>query len=152
MVLSCTNPKASAMIPCQRERFDLPDNVAYFNCAYTAPLLLAAKEAGQKALEAKAHPWSITPQDFFATIETNRSLFGQLIGSAPDNIAIVPAVSYGLAIAARNIPVAKGQNIVVLEEQFPSNIYIWRRASEDKGAVIKTIPRPARGDWTGAAI
>ena len=80
------------MIPCQRERFDIPDDVAYFNCAYTSPLLLDAKKAGQKALSAKSNPWSITSEDFFTNIEENRTLFGQIIGSAPDNIAIIPAV------------------------------------------------------------
>lgn len=140
------------MIACQRELFDMPDDVAYFNCAYTAPLLIGAKKAGQAALNAKSNPWSITSDDFFTNIEENRALFGQLIGSAPDNIAIIPAVSYGLALAARNLPLSKGQNIVVLEEQFPSNIYIWRRVAEEKGAVIKTVSRPERGNWTNTVL
>jgi selenocysteine lyase/cysteine desulfurase len=140
------------MIPSQRELFDIPEDVAYFNCAYTAPLLLGAKKAGQAALEAKSSPWSITPNDFFTTIEANRELFGRIIGSAPDNIAIIPAVSYGLALAARNLPVSRGQNIVVLAEQFPSNIYAWRRLAEEKGAVVKTVSRPEQGNWTRAVL
>jgi len=140
------------MIPCQRKLFDIPDDVAYFNCAYTSPLLFDAKNAGQKALKAKSNPWSITSDDFFTNIEENRTLFGQIIGSAPDNIAIIPAVSYGLALAARNLPISKGQNIVVLEEQFPSNIYAWRRVSEEKGAVIRTVLRPEKGNWTSAVL
>lgn len=140
------------MIPCQRELFDMPDDVAYFNCAYTAPLLLGAKKAGQEALKAKSNPWLITSEDFFTNIEENRKLFGQIIGSSPNNIAIIPAVSYGLALAARNLPISNGQNIVVLEEQFPSNIYIWRRVAEEKGAVIKTVSRPEQGNWTRAVL
>ena len=27
------------MIPCQRHLFDLPDDIAYLNCAYMAPLM-----------------------------------------------------------------------------------------------------------------
>ncbi len=88
------------MLPCQRELFDIPDDVAYFNCAYTSPLLLSAKTAGQQALKAKSNPWSITSEDFFTNIEANRALFGQIVGTVPDNIAIIPAVSYGLALAA----------------------------------------------------
>jgi len=112
------------MIPCQRELFDMPDDVAYFNCAYTAPLLLGAKKAGQEALKAKSNPWSITSEEFF----TN------------------------LALAARNISLSKGQNIVVLEEQFPSNVYIWRRVAGEKGAVIKTVSRPEQGNWTSTVL
>ena len=140
------------MIPCQRALFDIPDDVSYFNCAYTSPLVLFAKNAGQEALKAKGNPWTITPQDFFTNIEENRSLFGQIIGSTPDNIAIIPAVSYGIALAARNLPIAKGQNIVVLEEQFPSNIYAWRRMADENGAVIKTVSRPDQDSFTEAVL
>ncbi len=37
------------MIPNQRHLFDLPDDVAYLNVAYTAPLLRAAADAGRVA-------------------------------------------------------------------------------------------------------
>gem|GEM_PF-5496368 len=39
------------MIPCQRHLFELPDDVAYFNCAYTAPLLLAAAATGPSMIK-----------------------------------------------------------------------------------------------------
>jgi hypothetical protein len=38
------------MIPCQRHLFDIPDDVAYFNCAYMAPLMKSAMEAGTAGL------------------------------------------------------------------------------------------------------
>ena len=56
------------MIPCQRHLFDIPDDVAYFNCAYTSPLLKSARSAAQTALETKAHPWTLATGDFFAAI------------------------------------------------------------------------------------
>jgi hypothetical protein len=34
------------MIPCQRHLFDIPDDVAYLNCAYMSPLMKPALEAG----------------------------------------------------------------------------------------------------------
>ena len=34
------------MIPCQRSLFDLPDDVAYFNCAYMSPLMKPVVAAG----------------------------------------------------------------------------------------------------------
>ena len=115
------------MIPCQRHLFDMPDDVTYLNCAYTAPLLKSACQAGHGAVDAKKAPWTLTPTDFFTAAEKNRSLFGRLVDCTADQVAIIPAVSYGIALAANNLPVAKGQTIVVLEEQFPSNIYAWRR-------------------------
>jgi selenocysteine lyase/cysteine desulfurase len=140
------------MIPCQRDRFDLPENVAYLNCAYTSPLLKAAKQAGMTALQAKANPWTITPGDFFTTAELARELFARLIDCKPDDVALVPAVSYGIALAARNLPVARNQAIVILQDQFPSNVYTWMRVAHEKGAVVKTVQRPEDSDWTTAVL
>ena len=46
----------------------------------------------------------------------------------PDRVAIVPSVSYAMATVARNTPLAAGRTVVVVEEQFPSAVYTWRRA------------------------
>ena len=113
------------MIPNQRHLFDLPDDVAYLNVAYTAPLLHAAANAGRDAIQAKQNPWTISSNDFFSSVETVRDLFAGIVGGNPDCVAITPAVSYGIALAAKNLPLEGGQSIVVLHDQFPSNIYSW---------------------------
>lgn len=140
------------MIPCQRDMFDLPEKVAYLNCAYTSPLLKTAQEAGRTAIQAKANPWTITSADFFTSAETARELFARLIGCNADNVALVPAVSYGIALAARNLPVARDQVIVILQDQFPSNVYPWLRVAHEKNAVVKTVQRPQDNDWTPAVL
>jgi selenocysteine lyase/cysteine desulfurase len=140
------------MIPCQRHLFELPDDVAYFNCAYTAPLMRTAAAAGHKALEQKNAPWTITANDFFETGEENRTLFSRLVEGNPDQVAITPAVSYGIALAAKNLPVEKNQTILVLQDQFPSNVYSWRRLADARSARIITIPRPVGNDWTAAVL
>jgi len=140
------------MIPCQRDMFDLPENITYLNCAYTSPLLKAAQEAGRSAIQAKANPWTITSGHFFSSAETARELFARLVGCHSDNVALVPAVSYGIALAARNLPVAPNQAIVILQDQFPSNVYAWMRLAHENKAVVKTVRRPPDSDWTPAVL
>ena len=140
------------MIPCQRELFDMPENITYLNCAYTSPLLKVAKEAGRAAIQAKANPWTITARDFFTSADTARELFAQLVNSDSDDVALVPAVSYGIALAARNLPVEQDQTIVILQDQFPSNVYAWMRLAHEKKAVVKTVQRPSDNDWTAAVL
>jgi selenocysteine lyase/cysteine desulfurase len=101
----------------QRDLFEIPDDVAYLNCAYMSPLLRAARAAGEAALARKSQPWRITPHDFFADSEAARGLFAELIGADAEGVALIPAASYGLAIAAANLPVRDGQRILVLEDQ-----------------------------------
>ena len=140
------------MIPCQRDMFDLPENVAYLNCAFTSPLLKAAQQAGRTAIQAKENPWTITSGDFFSTAENARELFARLVSCKPSDVALVPAVSYGIALAARNLPVARDQAILVLQDQFPSNVYSWMRVAHEKNASVKTVQRPEDSDWTPAVL
>jgi selenocysteine lyase/cysteine desulfurase len=140
------------MIPCQRHLFDIPDDVAYLNCAYMSPLMKPALEAGITGLARKAHPWELTSDKFFTGSEDFRATAAQLIGSSADDIAIVPSASYGIATAAKNLPVKKNQSILVLAEQFPSNYYAWERLAEKTGAALKIVSWPEDDDWTAAVL
>jgi selenocysteine lyase/cysteine desulfurase len=140
------------MIPCQRHLFDIPDDVAYLNCAYMSPLMRSVIEAGEFGLARKALPWQITPDQFFSGAEEFRAAASPLLGSSADDIAIVPSASYGIATAARNLNIAKGQTVVVLDEQFPSNYYPWQRRCEETGATLKVVSWPQDNDWTAAVL
>jgi len=140
------------MLPCQRHLFDIPEDVAYLNCAYMSPLMRSVVEEGNSGVARKAHPWEITPDKFFTGAEEFRTTAAQLIGATADCVAIVPSASYGIATAALNLPVRKGQRILVLDEQFPSNYYPWQRLAEDRGATLSIVPWPEDGDWTVAAL
>ena len=136
------------MIPCQRHLFDIPDDIAYFNCAYMSPLMKKVVAEGHKSVALKGQPWQISPPDFFSTPERARALFAQLINAQADDIAIIPSCSYGTATAANNLPINKGQEILVLQDQFPSHVYPWRELAADKDAEIITIPRGGNDGWT----
>src|SRR5271155_246134 len=140
------------MLPCQRHLFDIPNDVAYLNCAYMSPLMKPALEAGTAGLGRKTHPWLITPDHFFSGAEEFRGVAAQLADCYADCIAIVPSASYGVSTAARNVPIRKGQSVLVLEEQFPSNYYPWQRLLEETGASLKVVAWPEDDDWTAAVM
>ena len=139
------------MIPSQRHLFDLPDDVAYLNCAYMAPLMHSVVEAGLRGVRRKARPWEIAAPDFFSDSAHARALFARILDARAQDVAIVPAASYGMAVAARNLPLGPGQTIVLLADQFPSNLYPWRAAAARAGAEIVTVGAPD-GDLTGAVL
>jgi selenocysteine lyase/cysteine desulfurase len=140
------------MLPSQRNLFDIPDDVAYLNCAYMSPLMKPALEAGTAGLGRKTHPWLITPDQFFSGAEEFRSVAAQLADCSANCIAIVPSASYGISTAAHNVAIRKGQSVLVLEEQFPSNYYPWQRLLEETGASLKVVAWPADNDWTAAVM
>jgi selenocysteine lyase/cysteine desulfurase len=136
----------------QRELFEMPEEVAYLNCAYMSPQLRSVREIGERAVARKSRPWEITPNDFFEDAEKTRVLFARLIGGEADGVALIPAVSYGMAVAAANVKVEPEENILLLEEQFPSNVYPWRELAKHSGAKLVTVPRPPDHDWTSVVL
>lgn len=146
------------MTPANRELFSLPDDVHYLNCAYMSPLLRPVEEAGIAGIRRKRFPGNIAAADFFAMADEVRSLFARLLGARDSGrVAILPAVSYGIAVAARNTDVMAGQNIVVTEGQFPSNLLVWRRLAEERGATLRVVAPSDRAEgrsreWNGRIL
>lgn len=140
------------MLEIQKDLFNLPDDITYFNCSYMSPLLKSVAEIGVRNIYAKEDPTSIKPESFFNNTSSLRAEFAKLI-NAPhqESCAIVPSVSYGLANVSANLKAGKGDNIVVAAEQFPSNIYAWKALEEDKGIQIKYVESPQTLEGRGKA-
>ncbi len=132
------------MLAGQRHLFRLPPEVHYLNCAYMAPLAREVEEAGRRGMMLRRDPSQIVIADvFFGQLDSLRERFARLIGSdQPQRVALIPAVSYGMATAARNLPIERGRNVVVLGEQFPSNVLVWMRAAAAAGAELRVVDRP----------
>lgn len=131
-----------SVVGCQRHRFRLPQGLHYLNCAYMSPLSHEVEAAVIDGLRLKRDPTRVGPDDFFAGAREVRTLFARLVQSTSERVALLPAVSYGIAVAARNLAVDRGQRIVVLGEQFPGNVYAWSRRARETGAQLVTVRRP----------
>ena len=130
----------------------MPDEVAYFNVASLSPVLRSVRTAGELALGRRSRPWEIGEADWFTDVERLRALAGRLVGGDAEGIALVPATSYGFAVAAANLPIEAGQQILVLAEEYPSGVYTWRRVAERTGASIRTVTRETGQTWTEAVL
>jgi selenocysteine lyase/cysteine desulfurase len=135
-----------------RDAFDIPPDVAYLNCAYFSPKPDVVLEAGRRALDAHTSPWLVGPPDFFEPAERLRDEFARLIGGDADGVAFVPSVSYGVGVAARNLEVGPGRTVVTVEEQFPSDLYPWRRLVAERGGEIVTVALQGSGAWTQSVL
>lgn len=131
------------MLDCQSAKFSLPPEVSYLNCAYMSPLLNEVVQEGEYQVKRKSIPYTIGVPDFYEPVAELKKAFAQLINvSNPDRIAPIPSASYGLATVARNLPFKENFNIVMVEEQFPSNYYIWERVAKEKGGSLRIVKLP----------
>lgn len=145
------------MLACQKDLFALPADSHYLNCAYMSPLSRRVEAAGVAGVRRKLVPSDITPEDFFAGPDAVRRLFAGVVGCPdPERIAVIPSVSYGMAAVERNAAVRPGQQVVTLLDQFPSNVYPWRRLCGDGGATLRSVAAPTedaqRAEAWNAAI
>ncbi len=128
---------------CQKHLFNLDPEITYLNCAYMSPLMKEVEQAGIEGLLQKRQPDKVTGDDFFANNELLRAEFGKLINVKQINrLVVIPSVSYGMANVAKNIPLQKGDNIILVGEQFPSNVYPWMEIASQNDTHIKTISPP----------
>ncbi len=135
-------------LTCQKDKFSLPADIRYLNCATRGPFSRAVEQAGVAAIRLQTNPFSLTAAHFFEQPMRVRQLFSGLINNAdPDRIAVVPSVSYAMGVVARNLHrkpgIARGQQIVLVDGEFPSDVYAWERVSAELGLEIVTVPMPA---------
>jgi selenocysteine lyase/cysteine desulfurase len=136
----------------QRDLFEVPADVAYFNTANMSPLLRGVREAGEAGLARRARPWLVTSADWFEDVERLRQAYAAILGGDADGVALVPATSYGIAIAARNLSATPGDTVVVLAHEFPSNYYTWSRFCGQTGAELVVVERERGATWTEAVL
>jgi selenocysteine lyase/cysteine desulfurase len=136
----------------QRHLFEIPDDLVYLNCASQAPQLHSVRLAGERALARSATPWTIGDNDWFDEVEELREQFSRLIGADPDGVALIPATSYGLAVAAHNVRASQGDRVLLLADDYPSNVYTWRTWARRTGADLLTVGRQEGQSWTAAIL
>lgn len=128
---------------CKKTEFNLDPSITYLNCAYMSPLLQVVEEAGIKGIKNKRNPNNIPGSDFFREADELRAEFAKLINSdEPNRNVIIPSASYGMANVAKNLSLDSGDNIILVGEQFPSNVYPWMEIADRAGAEIITVSPP----------
>ena len=131
--------------------FDVPAGTVYLDTAAQGPRLRTVLAAGHAAIDASTAPWRLGTAPWRAAIERVRHLAAGCLDGDPDGVALVPSAAYGLAVAARNIPLARGEAVAVLDGQFPSNLLCWQQRCAETGAGLHAIARGG-GEWTGAVL
>jgi selenocysteine lyase/cysteine desulfurase len=137
------------MLTCQRHLFDIPADITYLNSAYMGPMPKSIQAASHAALQLRIQPWNLQPSDFFGPGEQARSKIGQLINAPTEQICFVPNVANPLGLLERHLAKAWAngtqprhkRKIIVLGEQFPSNVFPWHNLVA-LGFEIQTIAAP----------
>ena len=128
----------------QQDLFDIPEEISYLNTASLSPSFKTVTEAGIKAIQQKSTPYVIPTSDFFEPVTKLKKLFAELIDTDEyDRVATINSVSYGMAVVANNVVLKSTDEVLLIEEQFPSNYYIWKRLTDTYGAKLIVVKQPS---------
>ncbi len=131
----------------RREQFPITRDTVYFNHAGISPLpqrtFDALTEANRRLLldpTGSYDPWFTGKQAAFN--ETMRALIN---ARRVEEIIGITSTSLGLNLVAQSLPWQRGQNIVLCDAEFPTNVYPWMRLREQHGVELRLVPRQSGG-------
>jgi selenocysteine lyase/cysteine desulfurase len=140
------------MLASQRALFDIPRDVCYLNAASYSPLPLATVEAARLAVARKARPWLLDNEFASKQYERVRTAAARLIDADPNDVALVSSVAYGVATAAKIVPVPRGSRVLVQQDDHSSPVLEWMTRAHDGEFTVETVPTPGNHDWTDAVL
>jgi selenocysteine lyase/cysteine desulfurase len=125
----------------RREEFPwaVRGDAIYLNNASTGPLPARAVRAVSDFTKMRAEPWRITQEQQFDTVARTRELCAALIHAKPTQIALMVNTSYGINLAARALPLQRGDVVLSFDREFPANVYPWM-ALERAGIAFRMLP------------
>jgi selenocysteine lyase/cysteine desulfurase len=114
---------------------------AYLDHAAVAPLPTSTVAAIQRWLaEASEEGDTVWPRWKQRLTETRHQL-AELLNANAAEIALVPNTTAGLALVADGYPWSPGDNVVTLENEFPSNLYPWLNL-QSRGVDVRRVEAP----------
>jgi selenocysteine lyase/cysteine desulfurase len=121
-----------------RALFPVTRQYAYLNTAAVAPLSVPARNAMQRLLRDQTDHGAVHYEAWFASYEACRSSAARLLGASPDEIALVANTSAGISTVAAGLRAGPGDNVVIPDREFPSNVYPWMALP---GVEVRRVPK-----------
>jgi cysteine desulfurase / selenocysteine lyase len=119
--------------------FSTPDGDLWLNTAHQGVMPLASADAVRTMVEAKLRPALLSNALFRQVPDQLRAAWGQVIGAAAEDVILANSASYGLHLLARCLPLQSGDEVLVLQRDFPSDVLPWLLAEKERGIRVRRI-------------
>lgn len=122
-----------------RAQMPVAEKWAYYDHAAVAPLTRPAQQAMETWLQQAMCEGDTVWLDWARQVKETRSVAAELINADRDEIALVPHTTAGINLVAEGIDWKPGDNVVTLDDEFPSNLYPWMHL-ERLGVETRLVP------------
>ncbi len=129
----------SKIPPAISEEFPLDETIIHLNHAAVGPWPLRTQRA---VCDFAAENCHVGSRHYLRWVAKETELRGQLArlinAPAADDIALLKNTSEGLSVIAYGLPWRRGDNIVISDEEFPSNRIVWE-SLQDQGVTVRQV-------------
>ncbi|NJN16099.1 MAG: aminotransferase class V-fold PLP-dependent enzyme [Oscillochloris sp.] len=125
-----------------RAEFPITERYAYLSHAAVSPINRRVAAAVQGYIEEAQYdsPMNLFPK-WIGTMGDLRQRLATLINAAsPEEIALMPNTASGINTVAVSLPLRPGDNVLVLDGDYPANVYPWQQLAY-KGVLTKVVPQ-----------
>ena len=112
---------------------------AYFDHGAVAPLPEPTRAAIAAWLNEAAEEGDVPWQSWSQQVERTRLAAANLVNAGVEEIALVPNTTSGISLVAEGFPWREGDNVVTLDNEFPSNLYPWLNLAS-RGVETRKVP------------
>lgn len=112
---------------------------AYFDHAAVAPITQPAADAIATWLTQITEEGDTVWLDWVRHVANARTSAASLIGAKSDDISLLPNTTAGINLVAEGLDWHSGDNVVTLEDEFPSNLYPWMQLKH-RGVETRLVP------------
>ncbi len=116
---------------------------AYFDHAAVAPISGPAQQALAEWSADSAANGDVPWLTWASGVERLRRRFAAFLAAGEDEIALVPNTTVGINIVAEGFPWQPGDNVVVPDDEFPSNLFPWLNL-ESRGVEVRRVQSGGR--------
>src|SRR5206468_3869526 len=114
-------------------------DTVYLNNASIGPIPERTRRALDEFTARRTAPHLLPDRELQAGLQAAREAVAQLINAEPCEIALATNTSHGLNLAARALPLATGDVVLVSDREFPANVYPWLRLRK-QGIEVELAP------------
>ncbi len=121
-----------------RSEFPVTEKFVYLDHAGIAPLSRRVEGAVTAFVREAARSGAFAYPAWSSRVVDIRKRCAELVSAECDEIAFVKSTSHGLSLVAGGLDWREGDNVVVYEKEFPSNLYPWMHL-EERGVTVRKL-------------
>lgn len=126
-----------------RSQFTPREDLVHLNNAGQTLMCRPAREMietwARRLSEEGAHSWP----PLVKAMQEARARLGQFFGCSTNELAFFPGTAGAISQVAFGLDLKAGDEIIVWEQEYPSNLYPWAEAARRKGAKLILAKSPA---------